>query len=122
MGKKTLMSIIVLLLALLVLPTCTEGRQDKAPNFSLKTRDGKVVDLEKLRGAPLPSAKEFNHLAPDHKRAILTASFAEMRRLGIHYDFAPVIDVDYNPDNPNIGRIKRSFSADIAEVEANALL
>src|SRR5512133_417453 len=50
MGKKTLMSIIVLLLALLVLPTCTEGRQDKAPNFSLKTRDGKVVDLEKLRG------------------------------------------------------------------------
>ncbi len=28
----------------------------------------------------------------------------------------------YNPDNPNIGRIKRSFSADIAEVEANALL
>ena len=45
-----------------------------------------------------------------------------MRRLGIHYDFAPVIDVDYNPDNPNIGRIKRSYSADIAEVEANALL
>ena len=45
-----------------------------------------------------------------------------MRRLGIHYDFAPVIDVDYNPENPNIGRIKRSFSADIAEVEANALL
>jgi beta-N-acetylhexosaminidase len=45
-----------------------------------------------------------------------------MRRLGIHYDFAPVIDVDYNPDNPNIGKIKRSYSADIAEVEANALL
>jgi beta-N-acetylhexosaminidase len=45
-----------------------------------------------------------------------------MRRLGIHYDFAPVIDVDDNPDNPNIGRIKRSYSADIAEVEANALL
>jgi beta-N-acetylhexosaminidase len=72
--------------------------------------------------APLPSAKEFNHLAPDEKHAMLTASFAEMRRLGIHYDFAPVIDVDYNPDNPNIGKIKRSYSADIAEVEANALL
>ena len=77
---------------------------------------------ESLGFAPLPSAKEFNHLAPDQKRAILTASFAEMRRLGIHYDFAPVVDVDYNADNPNIGRIKRSFSADIAEVEANALL
>ena len=45
-----------------------------------------------------------------------------MRQLGIHYDFAPVIDVDYNPDNPNIGKIKRSYSADIGEVEANALL
>src|SRR4029453_15539419 len=31
-------------------------------------------------------------------------------------------DVDYNPDNPNIGRIKRSFSGDIGEVEANARL
>ena len=72
--------------------------------------------------APLPSAKDFNLLGPIEKRAILTASFAEMRRLGIHYDFAPVIDVDYNPENPNIGRIKRSYSADIAEVEANALL
>jgi beta-N-acetylhexosaminidase len=84
---------------------------------------GLVRRLKESRGfAPLPSAKEFNHLAPDRKRAILDASFAEMRRLGIHYDFAPVIDVDYNPENPNIGRIKRSYSADIAEVEANALL
>jgi beta-N-acetylhexosaminidase len=84
---------------------------------------GLVRRLKESRGfAPLPSAKEFNQLAPDRKRAVLTASFAEMRRLGIHYDFAPVVDVDYNSDNPNIGRIKRSFSADIAEVEANALL
>ena len=52
----------------------------------------------------------------------MPASFAEMRRLGIHYAFTPLIDVDYNPENPNIGKIKRSWSADIGEVEANALL
>ncbi len=93
------------------------------PMVFIDQEGGLVRRLKESRGfAPLPSAKEFNHLAPDAKRAILTASFAEMRRLGIHYDFAPVIDVDYNPENPNIGRIKRSFSADIAEVEANALL
>jgi beta-N-acetylhexosaminidase len=93
------------------------------PMVFIDQEGGLVRRLKESRGfAPLPSAKEFNHLAPDHKRAILTASFAEMRRLGIHYDFAPVIDVDYNPENPNIGSIKRSFSADIAEVEANALL
>lgn len=94
-----------------------------APMVFIDQEGGLVRRLKESRGfAPLPSAKEFNHLAPDQKREILAASFAEMRRLGIHYDFAPVIDVDYNPDNPNIGRIKRSYSADIAEVEANALL
>ncbi len=94
-----------------------------SPMVFIDQEGGLVRRLKESRGfAPLPSAKEFNHLAPDQKRTILSASFAEMRRLGIHYDFAPVIDVDYNPDNPNIGRIKRSYSADIAEVEANALL
>ena len=93
------------------------------PMVFIDQEGGLVRRLKESRGfAPLPSAKEFNHLAPDQKRAVLTASFAEMRRLGIHYDFAPVIDVDYNPENPNIGSIKRSYSADIAEVEANALL
>jgi beta-N-acetylhexosaminidase len=94
-----------------------------SPMVFIDQEGGLVRRLKDSRGfAPLPSAKEFNHLATDQKRTILSASFAEMRRLGIHYDFAPVIDVDYNPDNPNIGRIKRSYSADIAEVEANALL
>lgn len=94
-----------------------------APMVFIDQEGGLVRRLKEACGfAPLPSAKEFNHLAPDEKRAMLAASFAEMRRLGIHYDFAPVIDVDYNPDNPNIGKIKRSYSADIAEVEANALL
>ena len=71
---------------------------------------------------PLPSAKDFNRLATAEKRTILAASYGELRRLGIRFNFAPVIDVDFNPDNPNIGKIKRSYSADIAEVEANARL
>lgn len=94
-----------------------------APMVFVDQEGGLVRRLKDSRGfAPLPSAKDFNRLPSEQKRAILTASFAEMRRLGIQYDFAPVIDVDYNPDNPNIGRIKRSYSADIAEVKANALL
>jgi beta-N-acetylhexosaminidase len=93
------------------------------PMVFIDQEGGLVRRLKEGRGfVPLPSAKDFNHLAPDQKRVVLTASFTEMRRLGIHYDFAPVLDIDYNPDNPNIGKIKRSYSADIAEVEANALL
>lgn len=99
------------------------ARLPSHPMVFIDQEGGLVRRLKEGRGfAPLPSAKEFNHLAADQKRQILTASFAELRQLGIHYDFAPVIDVDYNPDNPNIGKVKRSYSADIAEVEANALL
>jgi beta-N-acetylhexosaminidase len=77
---------------------------------------------EGLGFRPLPSARDFNLLAETEKRDILAASYLELRRLGIRYNFAPVIDVDYNGDNPNIGRIGRSYSADIAEVETNARL
>jgi len=93
------------------------------PMVFIDQEGGLVRRLKESRGfKPLPSAKEFNHLGLGEKREILAASFAEMRRLGIDYDFAPVIDVDYNPENPNIGKIKRSYSADIGEVETNALL
>jgi beta-N-acetylhexosaminidase len=93
------------------------------PMVFIDQEGGLVRRLKEGRGfKPLPSAKEFNHLSRTEKRELLAACFAEMRRLGIDYDFAPVIDVDYNPENPNIGKIKRSYSADIGEVQANALL
>ncbi|WP_312014707.1 glycoside hydrolase family 3 N-terminal domain-containing protein [Bradyrhizobium sp. AUGA SZCCT0240] len=103
---------------------CEEiSRLPSRPMVFIDQEGGLVRRLKESKGfKPLPSPKEFNHLALSEKREVLAASFAEMRRLGIHYDFAPVIDVDYNPDNPNIGKIKRSWSADIGEVEANALL
>src|SRR5229473_316803 len=94
-----------------------------SPMVFIDQEGGLVRRLKEARGfAPLPSAKEFNGLSQHEKRTILSASLGELRALGIHYDFAPVIDVDYNSDNPNIGRIKRAFSADIREVEENARL
>src|SRR5882672_7686989 len=103
---------------------CEEiSRLPSGPMVFIDQEGGLVRRLKEGLGfSPLPSAKQFNDLTADQKRKILAASLAEMRQLGIHYDFAPVIDVDYNPDNPNIGKIKRSYSADIDEVEANALL
>jgi beta-N-acetylhexosaminidase len=93
------------------------------PMLFIDQEGGLVRRLKETRGfCPLPSARDFNRLGLEEKREILSASFAELRRLAVHYNFAPVIDVDYNPANPNIGRIKRSYSADISEVEANALL
>ena len=94
-----------------------------SPMLFIDQEGGLVRRLKDTRGfCPLPSAKDFSRLGLEAKREILSASFAELRRLGLHYNFAPVIDVDYNPDNPNIGRIKRAYSGDIGDVEANALL
>jgi beta-N-acetylhexosaminidase len=94
-----------------------------APMVFIDQEGGLVRRLKQERGfAPLPSAKEFNALSPQEKRKILAASLGELRALGISYDFAPVIDVDYNPDNPNIGKVRRAYSAEIREVEENALL
>jgi beta-N-acetylhexosaminidase len=103
---------------------CEEiSRLPSGPMVFIDQEGGLVRRLKESKGfAPLPSARDFNGLAICEKRKIVTASFRELRQLGIHYNFAPVIDVDYNPDNPNIGSIKRSYSADIGEVEANALL
>lgn len=39
---------------------------------------------------------------------------------GINLNFAPVVDVDVNPDNPAIGALHRSFSADAAVVSRDA--
>lgn len=33
----------------------------------------------------------------------------ELKELGFNMNFAPVVDVNLNPDNPVIGKLERSF-------------
>ncbi|MBM4384047.1 MAG: glycoside hydrolase family 3 protein [Deltaproteobacteria bacterium] len=78
---------------------------------------GKVRRLKAAAGfCELPSAKAFARLGDAEARACASASCAEMKALGIDFDLAPVVDLDTNPDNPNIGKIERAFSADPREV------
>lgn len=78
---------------------------------------GRVRRLKAAAGfAELPSAKAFARLDEREARRLATAACAEMKALGIDFDLAPVVDLDVNPDNPNIGKIERSFSADPREV------
>ena len=53
---------------------------------------------------------------PENARIMASILGEEMRLLGIHADFAPVMDVNNNPDNPVIGI--RSFSDDPQTVAA----
>jgi beta-N-acetylhexosaminidase len=87
------------------------------PLVCIDQEGGKVRRLKPARGfQELPSAKAFAQLDEREARRIAEASFAEMKSLGIDFDLAPVVDLDTNPANPNIGALERSFSADPAEV------
>ncbi|MBU0546902.1 MAG: glycoside hydrolase family 3 protein [Patescibacteria group bacterium] len=44
----------------------------------------------------------------------------ELKELGFNMNFAPVVDVDINPNNPVIGGLERSFSADYENVVEQA--
>lgn len=44
----------------------------------------------------------------------------ELNYLGFNLNFAPVVDVNVNPDNPVIGYLERSFSADPTKVYEHA--
>lgn len=45
---------------------------------------------------------------------------AELAAMGINLNFAPVVDLNLNPDNPIIARYERSFGAEVSEVVAHA--
>lgn len=87
------------------------------PLVFIDQEGGRVTRLKPERGfAALPSAAAIARLDETKARDLITASFAEMAALGIDFDLAPVVDLDSNPDNPNIGALERAFSADPNEV------
>lgn len=84
---------------------------------------GRVRRLKAAAGfRELPSARAFAALPPAEAQRLARESCAEMRALGIDFDLAPVVDLDTNPDNPNIGKLERAYSADPREVRRCARL
>ena len=93
------------------------------PLICVDQEGGRVRRLREECGfQPYPSAAEFNALPDSEKVNCTQRSFAEMRALGLHYNLAPVIDINSNPDNSDIGRQQRAWSACIQEIEHNAQL
>lgn len=87
------------------------------PLVCIDQEGGRVCRLKPERGfAALPSARNLaTRLDTDLRRSIRPA-YEEMGSLGIDLVLAPVVDLDTCPDNPNIGALERSFSADPAVV------
>lgn len=78
-----------------------KGRRGFPPTVSQQEL-GKLNDLAKTRQVAETTAKTL----ADH---------------GINLNLAPVVDLNANPENPVIGKIERSFSADPAIVTCHAL-
>jgi|GEM_PF-491783 len=79
---------------------------------------GKVRRLKPERG--FPDTYSAAWLGEVDDPAFTFQAAADIGRtlhdLGINVDFAPVVDVNTNPDNPVIGKLERSFSSDPEKV------
>ena len=96
---------------------CSEIAQlglDPAPFICVDQEGGRVRRL-KAPVLPLPPMRRLGDLGdPELTRRAGAQMGRELAALGFNVDFAPVLDVDSNPDNPIIG--DRSFSRDPALV------
>ncbi len=84
---------------------------------------GKVQRLRPARGflKDWPAAESPGRGNLDNTRKTAAAMGKELADLGIDLDFAPVADVNTNPDSPAIGALGRSFSADPEVVTQHAV-
>lgn len=93
------------------------------PLIMVDQEGGKVRRLKQQAGfAPLPSAAHFASLPHHERTALAHAAFSEMRQLGFHYTLAPVVDLNLNPQNPDVGGVQRAFSHAAQVVEENVAL
>ena len=84
---------------------------------------GRVRRLREETGFPFsPSAKALGAGDADATRMQGQHTGELLAGLGINLNFAPVADVDVNPDSPAIGALERSFSPDpeVVAVQARA--
>lgn len=74
---------------------------------------GRVNRLKTKYGFPASVSAKYlgilNNL--DSTRHYAFKSAQNLKALGFNVNFAPVVDIDLNPDNPVIGQIERSFSS-----------
>ncbi len=91
--------------------------------ISIDYEGGKVNRLKKKYGFPATVSHQYlgnkNNLAFTRKKATQMAK--TLANIGINLNFAPVVDVNTNPNNPIIGKIRRSFSSNPNIVTKHAI-
>jgi beta-N-acetylhexosaminidase len=92
--------------------------------IAIDQEGGRVNRLKERLGFPATvSAKRLGSIDnQDTTRAYASRTAGVLRELGINMNFAPVVDLDLNPDNPVIGGIERSFGSTSEIVTRHARL
>ena len=90
----------------------------EAPLTVALDQEGGRVQRLRAPWTEWPPMRALGDRAPEDTARFATALAAELRSCGFDLDFAPVVDVDSNPDNPVIG--DRSFARDPATVGRHA--
>ncbi|MEL7249820.1 MAG: glycoside hydrolase family 3 N-terminal domain-containing protein [Bacteroidota bacterium] len=96
-----------------------------APGYLLTAIDqegGLVTRLRSAYGFPdLPSAQYLGgNPNTDSTSHYATLNAQNLQALGLNVNFAPVVDLNVNPENPVIGGIERSFGEETSTVVAHA--
>lgn len=85
--------------------------------ISVDYEGGHVNRLKEAYGFPATlSAQEMGQMSTKEVHHRATKMAKTLRRSGFNLDFAPVTDVNINPENPIIGKRERSFSSDPYQV------
>jgi beta-N-acetylhexosaminidase len=64
----------------------------------------------------IPSAEDIGKQTPEKAKEYATILGKQLKELGFNIDFAPIVDVNTNKNNPIIGELGRSFSDDEEKV------
>ncbi|MCG8343209.1 MAG: glycoside hydrolase family 3 protein [Chlorobiales bacterium] len=90
--------------------------------IAVDQESGRIARLKAKYGFPESlSAQRLGALNnPDSTYHAALATAETLKNAGINVNFAPVVDLNSNPENPVIGRLERSFSADPDVVTSQA--
>ena len=85
--------------------------------ISVDYEGGKVNRLPEQYGFPQTiSAAEIGKKSFEAAESAAESMAQTLKEAGFNLNFAPVLDVNVNPDNPVIGKMERSFSTDATTV------
>lgn len=81
---------------------------------SIDQEGGKVARLDPAHGFPKTVSEQYlgKLNKTDTTRFYARRTAKTLSSMGINVDLAPVVDLNVNPDNPVIGKLGRSYSAD----------